>query len=454
MSQKRANLAAVLIPLALFGTLVGSGIRLGLMIHIDQTRAEASTETIGSPQQVALKPVASSSVKRPDMTLLALFHAVYQHVRNDYVERPRDENELTRGALRSMLASLNDPASMYLTPDATKRERDALAGRYHGIACTLTLHKTKHGDVPAQMIKVVSVIPGGGAAKAGLQPGDLIDEIDSAWIVSHDPFAEIQQEETQAARNKAFERARKRMLDGVTLTRAMERLLGNGEPFQSVTIVRGTQRKLVQIRPADTVIKPVEVLSNDGGVRRVAIRQFTSDAPLELRKALAGAKRVVIDLRNNPGGNTNAAARCAGEIANITRLGYTVTGRPDAQTTTPIAVPNPSKAPIRCSIVVNKGTASVAEVFASALARSGVPVIGPGTAGDAGISTLTPLSDGSSVKLRTATLLTASKQAFQNVGIRPTRLASDTDSMAIATRLMEADLQTAHSSSQASEVTE
>lgn len=454
MSQKRITLAAVLVPLALFGTLVGSGIRLGLMIHLDQSRDEKIRDDVGSPQQAALKPVAPATRERPDMTLLSLFHAVFQHIRNDYVERPKDEGELARGALRSMLASLNDPASMYLAPDAARREREAQAGRYHGIACTLSLYKTKHNDVPAQMIKVVSVIPGGGAAKAGLQPGDLIDEIDSAWIISHDPFAELQQEETQAARTKAFERARKRMLDGVTLTRAMERLLGNGEPFQSVTLVRGSQRKLVQIRPSDTSITPVEILGTEGGVRRIAIRQFTNDAPLELRKALKGAKRVVIDLRNNPGGSTAAAARCAGEIANVARLGYTVTGRPDQQVTTPITVPNPSKTPIRCSVVVNKGTAAAAEVFASALARTGAPVIGPGTAGDAGVSTLSPFADGSAMKLRTATLLTASRQAFHSVGIKPTRMASDVDAMSIATRLMEADLQTAHSSVQNSEVTE
>ncbi len=308
----------------------------------------------------------------------------------------RDVGEaiLARRTVRGMLGALDDPYTEYLTPveyDALER---TTSGRYSGVGLTVN---------PAREGLVVTSAFQGPARQAGIRRGDLIVSIDGR------PAAQMR-----------FERSLYLIQgeEGTTVRLTVRRpRIGR----LSFTLVR-------QELPAPTSL--VRMLNaRRAEVGYVRIYSFSDDTTQELRAATRrlvadGARGIVLDLRDNPGGLLLEAVRsvslfleegvvCTTEGVHQERRTFSVSG----------ATPFP-RLPI--AVLVNRGSASASEIVAAGLAENGrAVVVGQRTYGKAAVQSLRELSNGAALKLTTATYLTPRGRDLLGRGFRPRVRALD-----------------------------
>jgi carboxyl-terminal processing protease len=293
------------------------------------------------------------------------------------------------GAINGMLDSLGDQGhTRYLTADQNQRFQEALKGSFEGIGAFVD----SQGGLPT----IVAPIEGSPAEKAGIRAGDTILRVDG------------------------------KSTEGLTLDEVVSRIKGP----------KGTQVKL-QVRhsgeesPVDLTITRAEVTVPivtwrmlPGKVADIRLSQFADNADQAMRKALdeakaQGAKALIIDLRDNPGGRLDQAI-------SVTSL-FVPKGKPvlleaqrDGSTKTYRSDESKPYLDLPMVILINGGTASAAEIFSGAMqdydraTLIGVPTAGTGTV----LSTIA-LDDGSELLLGTAQWQTPKGRYLRREGVSP-----------------------------------
>lgn len=301
----------------------------------------------------------------------AYFDDVRRIVESRYVDKVIDETGLARGALESLLGELRDPGSRYYDPEQFKRFRAGLEGKLSGIGADLAILVSGTEEHPQLPLTVVSVPQGSPAAKAGLKSGDVIEEISGSWVASRSLFDELTAASTMVGQgkltreefNNLFEDARRRFESMISVIEAIDKLQTNGEPVDLIVIREGKPLKVKVLRTGFSLL--ATRVSDD----TFAIRLFTEETPERLREFLENRTQVTFDLRDNYGGSETAMEECLSLL-----LPTGVYARLQTEPGTPpreLRVVGRGKAPLRGKILVNSGTARVAEVFASALTDSG-----------------------------------------------------------------------------------
>jgi carboxyl-terminal processing protease len=327
-------------------------------------------------------------------------------------------SEMLFGAMDSL-----DPYSRYLTPDMLRTYHEQFAGEYAGIGAEMAARNGR--------IFIKAVFEGGSAAKAGLKAGDEIVAVDGQ------PVADVQTPELSR---------RLRGKPGTTVTLRI-RAGGEGEP-RDIALARG----MVHL-PA---VRDAQVLDASRGIAYVRFTEFQEGAEGELRRAIEGlsrqgAKSLVLDLRDNPGGSLVESVWAAGMFLDGGPVLRT-RGRMIGSTWNYDVPPFESRAwrgPL--VVLVNKRTASAAEVVASALAARGrAVVVGRRTYGKGAVQILFPIDWGSSaVCLTMARVYDVNGECIDGRGVVPHRdvaasssppdsLAADPDVRA-AVELLSAD---------------
>lgn len=290
-------------------------------------------------------------------------------------------------ALRAMVAALKDSQSAFLTPSQIQ-ERDAT--NYGGIGVEITPAQDGQGPL------ITQVFPSSPAEQAGLRRGDRIVQVNGQSVAGKDIAAVA-----GLIRGPV----------GQTVTVRISRY-GNPQP----TDVR-LARAQVQVDPADGV------MAQDVGI--LHINNFNTGANQQVRALLAagasrGARAWILDLRGNAGGSVNEVGSVAGAFLSQghTLLGYEV-GR--SGTRTPLNASSPtSKSVGPLVVLVDKQTASGAEILAAALQAQGVAkIVGQPTAGAVGVSSTIPLDDGSALQLTRERFVTPSGQQINGKGVQP-----------------------------------
>ncbi|NUL81294.1 MAG: hypothetical protein HUU60_01060 [Armatimonadetes bacterium] len=372
-----------------------------------------------------------SSADGSNANLLRLFANVLFLVRQEYVEKT-NTTEMAHGSLESMLASLNDPHSLFFKPDETARLEAAANGKLEGIGASLTLVQAKEGDLEKTMLKVVAPFPNSPAERAGLLPGDYIDEVDGKWVISHDPFHEIETLRKQHAEFKklreADQRARARLKNSLTLSDAVNRLTSfdaaKGSTNVSMTVIREGKPVKLEAPITRLTVAPVghKAIGKLGYVR---VNFLGAATPKAVEKAIdelrPNIKGIVLDLRNAPGGQIEPAKQLLSRFVPGTALGQARFRADKAYKTRPIslvAAPKPYKIPM--VVLVNKGTYNVAEFVASALKNQAKSaLIGEATFGDASEIALFKLSDNSGFTLTLGRYLNPDGTEFHGTGVQP-----------------------------------
>jgi carboxyl-terminal processing protease len=330
-----------------------------------------------------------ATLDEEDRKSLTLYAEALDTVRNNYVDqRDIDPKKETYGAIRGMLETLGDDGhTRFLTPEERKQNDQSLSGTYVGIGVQL---ETKNGEVV-----VAAPIDGSPAEKAGISSDDVLVAVDGESVKGDDVSEVVQKvkgpEGTRVELTVRHE-GEKRRYD---LQRAEI-----DSPVASWALIPGTH------------------------VAIVLLSSFSDDSAQELRNSFeeakaAGARRFILDLRNNPGGRLDQAVEIAGfflEPESVVYIRKDASG--EREEITVEGDPESTDAPL--AVVVNQDSASSAEILAGALRDNGrAPVVGETTFGTGTVLTEFVLRDGSSILLGVAEWLTPDGDFIRETGITP-----------------------------------
>lgn len=337
---------------------------------------------------VGVRPILSA--EKDVYQKLDLFLDVLERVRTDFVDKP-DDWKLIEAALNGMLSSL-DPHSGYIGAQSLKKIKDLEKEGKGGFGVEIT---QKQG-----LVRVITPIEGSPADLAGIQPGDVITQLDG-----------------ESLSGLILPKVRQMMRGPIgkegTLTLVRE---GRGEPFEAKMARRDIDEIVVSVQS--------RIADNVGYVRITAFNSKTAD---HLRKAIEDLKKdigpdlkgFVIDLRNNPGGlidQTIAVADALMEKGDIVKQ----IGRKADTTNTVSATAGDVTDGKPLVVLVNGGTYGSGEIIAGALQENErATILGSRSFGGGSVQTIIPLGTSGAIKLTTARYVTPKGRSITADGIKP-----------------------------------
>ena len=326
----------------------------------------------------------------------------------------KDESSLREGIYAGLLAGLKDPYSTYYTAEQYKELNTSNEGSYVGIGAVL--QKEDGGGA-----KVVQLYEGGPGEQAGLKTGDVIKAVDGTDV-------------TEKETSDIASMVRDSDKDFVTLTIQRE----DEEKTQNIK---------VEIRDVEIQTVSYEMLVGDTGYIRISeFSEVTSD---QYKKAFAdlkdqGMKKLVVDLRDNPGGLLTAVCGVLRQILPEGLIVYTEdkNGKREEET-----CDGKNELTMPLAVLVNGNSASASEIFAGAVKDYGIgTIVGTTTYGKGVVQTIQPLTDGSAVKITIAKYFTPKGNDINKKGITPdveAELSGDITDWAELTHEEDTQLQTA-----------
>ncbi|MDD4716302.1 MAG: S41 family peptidase [Oscillospiraceae bacterium] len=319
-----------------------------------------------------------------------------------------DGKAVEDGAISGMVGALNDRWSYYLNAEDYKAHVDAVNNSYVGIG--ITVEQNQEGDG----LIITKVQPSSPAAKSGLKAGDCITGADGT----------------------AFQ--------GSHLSKIKKMIMGKEGSGVTLTVRRanGKIQQMTLVREEVTVI-PVTARMLDGQTGYVKISNFDKTAGDHLIQAAdalrqQGARRLVFDVRNNPGGMLTELLKTLDYLLpqGPTFVSKDYTGKETTYTSDKSCVNLP------IAVLVNGDSYSAAEFFAAALQESGHGiVVGTKTCGKGYSQTPVMLSDGSAVMLSTAAYYTANHRSLIGTGVTPNvaiALSKEDNALLLAEKLPDA----------------
>lgn len=325
-------------------------------------------------------PTIARNQSAPTEGLDELYTQINQNYDGDV-----DSNALLDGMKKGMVAALDDPYSEFLSVEETKQFEESLNGTFEGIGAELG----KEGS----FVVIVAPIKGTPADKAGLQPQDIIIEIDG------EPATDI------------------------TVSEAVERIRGPKGETVTLTIVRDGERIEVPI-VRDTINIPSVEWEVRDGIGIITLSRFGDDTTDLARKAASELKAqnvsgIILDVRGNPGGLLDSAV----EVSSIwLEPGSTVLEEKSGDTVikTFKTEDKPILKDVPTVVLINEGSASASEIVAGALKDNGAAtLLGQKSYGKGSVQRLIPLSAGGSLKITIARWYTPSGKNIDKEGIEP-----------------------------------
>ena len=318
---------------------------------------------------------------------LKVFSEVLSLIESNYVE-PVENDSMIEGAISGMVKSL-DPHTSYMPPVSYKEMQVETTGKFGGLGIEISLRDG--------VLTVVSPIDDTPAFKVGIKPGDKIIKIEDESTLD------------------------------MTLQDAVSRLRGETGSPVTITIFRKTFKAPKEFTIVRDIIKVRSVVSklyqNDIGY--IKIRSFSKNTSSGLDKALEelrgkGITKLILDVRNNPGGLLNQAVEVTDRFLNKENLIVYTKGRSDEQNMRFTSHDKVAGVSYPLIVLVNGGSASASEIVAGALQDLNRAIIlGTQTFGKGSVQTIIPLSDGSALRLTTARYYTPSGRVIQENGIEP-----------------------------------
>lgn len=356
-------------------------------IHVTQMGKAALLLLLLTPALAAANETETTTRAQLSLDDLRTFTDVFNQVRRNFVE-DLDDHELMNAAIRGMLSEL-DPHSSYMEADEYRQLDNNSRGRYSGIGVEISIQGND--------VKVVYVMAGGAADKAGLVIGDVITSIDQMDLRGQNM-------------QMAVDGLRGEVGTTVEITVRHE----NGE----VSNLKLT-RDFVEV--ASVFSRPVDV---DYGYFQIThFTRKSADELLEqieyMQSNLQGSfKGIVLDLRNNPGGVLTPAVAIADGFLDGGLI-VSTRGRAEDQLEYN-AEPGGWLEGVPMVVLVNRSTASASEVLAGALQDHGrALIIGEKTFGKGSVQSVLNLRNGSGLRLTTARYYTPNGRSIQAEGITP-----------------------------------
>ena len=312
-----------------------------------------------------------------------------------YYRKDIDDEAVTEGIYRGMVNSLGDPYSEYYSEEELNAVMDQTQGIYYGIGAYIGL------DEEMQIAKIVGVFDGSPAEAAGLREGDLIIEVEGISTVGMSTTEVVT------------------YIKGEEGTSVHVKFSRDGERFERDIIRRKIESPTVTHEMLEDDIGYLRITEFD----EVTVQQF-EDALVDLRAQ--GMRGLILDLRDNPGGNVTTVLEIARQLLPKGLIVYTEDrdGNREEQS---CDGENEIKEPLM--VLVNGNSASASEILAGAIKDHGVgTLVGTTTFGKGVIQRIIDLKDGTAVKLTISSYYSPKGNAIHEVGIEPDILCEfDTD---------------------------
>ncbi|MBI3685225.1 S41 family peptidase [Candidatus Azambacteria bacterium] len=314
-----------------------------------------------------------------------------------------DRQKLVQGAAEGMIKSLGDPYTVFFRPDDAKKFSQDVAGEFFGIGAELGYKKG---------VVVIAPLKGLPAETAGVKAGDKIVKINGESTID------------------------------MTVEDAVARIRGEKGTKVTLTIERSGQDVLLEfvIERALVKVATVEWSRKTGDIFYIKINNFFGEVEMDFVKAAKeaqaqGMKKLVLDMRNNPGGLLDASINIASEFipkGNLVVSADFGEGK-NKEEFASYGGGVLEKMPI--VVLVNGGSASASEILAGALKDSrNAVLIGEKTFGKGTIQEVLRIPGGSSLKVTIAQWLRPSGKPIDGLGIDPDIAVELTDQDRVAGR--------------------
>lgn len=298
-----------------------------------------------------------------------------------------DNDEMAEGVYAGLVYGLGDVYSRYYTADEYAQETASTDGAYAGIG--VSIQKNKNGGV-----QIAECYEGGPGAEAGLQTGDVITAINDTDVTDME------------------------LSDVVSMIRE------NKDKTIALTVLRENEdsSREISVDVTDVELPSVSGEMIDESTGYIQITQFTGVTPQQYKDTFAelkdkGMERLVIDLRDNPGGLLTSVCDILREILPEGLIVYTEDKYGNREEET---CDGKNKLDMPLAVLVNENSASASEIFAGAVQDHGVgTIVGTTTYGKGVVQELRQLSDGSAVKLTVSNYYTPNGNSINKVGIKP-----------------------------------
>ena len=318
----------------------------------------------------------------------ASVNQIYDSLRQNY-DGKLTQSQVLDGLKHGLAESANDPYTQYFTP----KEAKAFNGQLEGISLTgigAELDQDKDGNVV-----VMSPLDGSPAAAAGILAKDIIATINGQSTA------------------------------GMSVNEAVNKIRGPKGTKVTLGIIRGGNQQLNITITRDTINVPTATSKIlDDGTGYLQVSQFSNDTYGLVQQAVAkfqqnGVKKIILDLRDDPGGEVDAAQNIAslwlpsGATIEQEKRGNSVVDSLQANGTNPLkGMPT--------VVLVNAGSASAAEITALALRdNKAATIIGEKSYGKGVVQSVIPFADGSELKVTIAKWYSPSGKSINHKGITP-----------------------------------
>lgn len=313
--------------------------------------------------------------------------AYLEQMIDTYYLGEKDEEKLKEGLYTGLLYGLDDPYSRYYTAEEYESESSSSQGSYVGIG--ILMEKNKEGGV-----KIAECYEGGPGEAAGLEEGDVISAIDGEDI-------------TQMEIADVADMIRDSEQDHTVLTIHREDV---DEAMQITVDITDVELPSVFHEMLDQKIGYIRITEFKG----VTCEQYR-DAFAQLQEQ--GMERLIVDLRDNPGGLLDSVCEILREILPEGLIVYTE-DKDGNRTEETCDGAHELQMPL--AVLVNENSASASEIFAGAVQDYGIgTIVGMTTYGKGVVQSIRQLSDGSAVKLTIANYYTPKGNNIHEIGIKP-----------------------------------
>jgi len=293
------------------------------------------------------------------------------------------------GAIRGLVASLHDPYSEFFPPDDNKRFQEDIQGNFGGIGAELGIKNDR--------LVIVAPLKDTPASRAGLLSGDEILKINATST------------------------------DGMGIDAAVGQIRGPVGTEIVLTIFREKWEKSREFKiiRGNITIPTLEAKIIGDNIIHIRLQSFNANANLlfynEMVKALgSGAKGMILDLRDNPGGYLEVAVDLSGWFVPKGTVIVSEKGRGDVVVEEFKSSGNGALADFPVVVLMNGGSASASEILAGALRDlRKTKLVGETSFGKGTVQQLKSLRDGSSVKLTVAHWVFPSGKILEGGGLKP-----------------------------------
>ncbi len=318
----------------------------------------------------------------------SLYWEVWDILEKNYVNKGDiSEKKLFYGSLKGLISSVGDPYSEFMDPLESKEFDEDMSGSFEGIGAEIGIRDS--------LLTIISPLDNSPAHRAGIMAGDKILEING--------------ESTKNMNiNEAVNKIRGPKGTEVVLTVYRDGL----DDFLEIKIIRDT-----------IVIKSVEFKKINNEIFLIKLTSFNGDTNYLFSQAVKevlelGAEKIILDLRNNPGGFLDVSAMILGEwidgeVAVVEKFS-------DGRLVNHLAKGQNRLKNIKTLVLINGGSASASEIVAGALRDYDKAIIlGEKSYGKGSVQIVKSLRDGSAVKVTVAEWLTPKGQNINEEGIIP-----------------------------------